>query len=887
MKLCPSCMKQIEDYADTCPYCGYEDFTTWQISFFLPPGTILNNRYYVGKSLGHGGFGITYIGKDMVLDRIVAIKEYYPTGLVTRDTDSSAVQSYPGEFGEQFYAGLEKFIAEAKRLAEFGGGRGIVQIHDCIRANNTGYIIMELLRGHTIRDMVKSGKKYTFAEASQILTPVLDALDFVHSHGIIHRDIAPDNIFITDDGAIRLIDFGAAYYVEKNADKTVSVVLKHGYAPEEQYKTHPHLGPWTDIYGLSATLYYMLTQKKPVSSIERIPDDVLKPPSEWNDSITQEQDNVILKGMAIRAEDRYQSAAEMKTAILNCPAAENEPGAGISKPINPPAPSTKRGGKGKLITVITVVIFMVVVGANIFFTGRNLPWHNSTGSSLEEEISQTPENEAAMEENADEQKKNTSNIEKTVEYTVTHVHADGTTDTDEGTVANGARHTLNPSPGGQEEYAAVSLISGQPTVTIDDSTGEAVIEGDSTFSPVRLTYYYQDDSDASDNEKSSARLGMILAASESMSYTFDTPEPIKVDESYPVDQTLTDEQVAGILNIESTDNYALGYSNYRYYVDSMDGTNQFSPLAYWDGNTGTTLHLFDMTVTQILTDTNYTMGVLEAETQSEPGWYFIKSPRTLEVFETLSVSKTITGYGRAEFYIDDDRHLCCSFQRSLTGEDRTSYVYERTEQNPTRIEVLQDLVSELVLSAERHFAEPQFSLTRFSRNSFEDDRLLMTSWTINPAEAINALNRTYSEGTNAGEEQEDGTALYNYGLTSGASSRTAFRSFLQLQGPQTNADQERVIILVADGADTDNLGNEKDDSCLSANEYVQKLKDEGYTIVTVLLLGDTGLAEDAETWLSSCASKDSNNEPLYFRLDSSDRVSVAALADEIMGTLQS
>ena len=116
MKLCPSCMKQIEDYAYTCPYCGYEDCSTLQVSYFLPAGTILNNRYYIGKTLGHGGFGITYIGKDMVLDRTVAIKEYYPTGLASRGTDSTTVQTYSGECKELFQTGLEKFISEAKKL---------------------------------------------------------------------------------------------------------------------------------------------------------------------------------------------------------------------------------------------------------------------------------------------------------------------------------------------------------------------------------------------------------------------------------------------------------------------------------------------------------------------------------------------------------------------------------------------------------------------------------------------------------------------------------------------------------------------------------------------------------------------------------------------------
>ena len=169
-----------------------------------------------------------------------------------------------------------------------------------------------------IKDMVKGGHRFSFDSAANILIPALDALSVVHSHHLVHRDIAPDNIFITDDRKVRLVDFGAAYYAGSDTGDTVTVILKHGFAPAEQYKAHPHLGPWTDIYGISATLYFMLTGKKPVNAIDRIPDDTLTLPSVWNEEITREQQAVILKGMAFRAENRYQSAAEMKDAIQRC-----------------------------------------------------------------------------------------------------------------------------------------------------------------------------------------------------------------------------------------------------------------------------------------------------------------------------------------------------------------------------------------------------------------------------------------------------------------------------------------------------------------------------------------------------------------------------------------
>ena len=969
MKFCPSCLKQIEDHAYTCPYCGYEDCSTLQISYYLPAGTILNNRYYVGKTLGHGGFGITYIGKDTVLDRTVAIKEYYPTGLASRSMDSTTVESYGGEFGVQFHSGLDRFMSEAKKLAEFGPGQGIVQIHDCIRANNTGYIIMEYLRGCTIKDMVKNGKIFTFADAAFILVPVLDTLNVVHSHDIIHRDIAPDNIFITDEGKIRLIDFGAAHYAEKNVDKTVSVVLKHGFAPEEQYKTHPRLGPWTDIYGVSATLYFMVTGKKPVSSIDRMPDDVLTPPSVFNTNVTPEQEAVILKGMAVRAENRYQSAKEMKNAILRCSAAEMKPG---EEPIRvpwpkkteqpedapedettvklnpgnhpdpPPPPKPKPVGKGKLIAVLAAIVLVAIAGViGMIMTKRTPPepepsggvaqitgtenkaeetaaeQQQETDSQITSEIEEDADSESMSETEEDADLQNTAGIEgdtdpqiisgaeediesqsipgteedtdseETIEYFVTHIHADGTSTTETGTAAEGSRQVINPSPGENEKYAAVSLISGQPTVTIDDSTGEAVIEANAMFSPVQLKYYYQNGASEAGSSATPAWFGMLLDASGSMSFTFDEPEPIMVDESYPVNQPLSDEQIGEILDKKNTDNYALGYANYRYYVNSSEANNEYSPLGYWEGNSSATIRVSDRSIIPILADSKYIMGVVHADTPGTAGWYTLSGARSTEIYETLSTSVALMGEGPVEMFVDENRHLCCNFLLSPgAGTTHTSYVYERKDDNPNRIEVLQRLVSELVLSAEQKYADPKFSLIRFSSNAFEDEKLLLRNWTDDPAKAISSLNRTYSNGTNIGEEQEDGTLLYNYGVMPETSTRTGLRTFMQLQGPLTDASQKRVIILIGEGADTDELGTEKDENGFSANDYIQELKNEGYTVVTVLFLGSSGLAEEAETWLRSCASIGSDGQPLYRRLENADEEAITALADEIMEELK-
>ena len=212
MKRCMGCMAEIETDARICPHCGYRQDTEVRESYYLVPGTVIQNRYIVGRVIGAGGFGITYIGWDNVLRRVVAVKEYFPSAFATRGYRNNQITVYSGAAREDFYAGLDSFMKEAKRLASFGNIEGIVQIFDCLQENGTGYIIMEYLKGKTVKELLKAGKRYTADEAAAVLTPVMNALSQMHNAGIIHRDIAPDNIFVTDEGEVKLLDFGAARY---------------------------------------------------------------------------------------------------------------------------------------------------------------------------------------------------------------------------------------------------------------------------------------------------------------------------------------------------------------------------------------------------------------------------------------------------------------------------------------------------------------------------------------------------------------------------------------------------------------------------------------------------------------------------------------------------
>lgn len=270
MRRCLGCMKEYDEKYDVCPYCGYcydED----PIPTCMSPGTILrgeNSNYTIGKVIGRGSFGVTYIAWDNVLERKVAVKEYMPNGCATRGIGETTVSIVKSNY-TQFSQGIEKFIDEARKLAKFQEEDGIVKIYDHFYENETAYIVMEYLDGVTLSRYLEENGTFESHKAVELLMPILRSLVKVHEAGIIHRDIAPDNIMITKDGKAKLIDFGAARYVSVTGSKSLSVLVKLGYSPIEQCTSDGKQGTYTDVYALSATLYKMITGITPPQSIDR------------------------------------------------------------------------------------------------------------------------------------------------------------------------------------------------------------------------------------------------------------------------------------------------------------------------------------------------------------------------------------------------------------------------------------------------------------------------------------------------------------------------------------------------------------------------------------------------------------------------------------------
>ncbi len=320
--LCMGCMEE-KGGAETCPHCGWVEGTPPELPHYLPPGTILNDRYLLGKVLGQGGFGITYLGWDLVLNSKLAVKEYLPQTLATRVQGATTVSAFTaGESQESFNYGLNKFLEEARALAQFIDHPGIVGVRDFFPANGTAYLVMQYIDGSTFKDFLKEqGGKVSIEVAMGVMMPAMDALKEVHSKNIIHRDISPDNIYILNNGQVKLLDFGAARQAIGEQGKSLSIILKAGYAPEEQYRSRGEQGPWTDIYAVGATIYRAITGQVPPEALDRMYSDSLTPPSKLGVNISPPVEEAVLMALAVNARDRFQNIQAMQNALMGVKAA--------------------------------------------------------------------------------------------------------------------------------------------------------------------------------------------------------------------------------------------------------------------------------------------------------------------------------------------------------------------------------------------------------------------------------------------------------------------------------------------------------------------------------------------------------------------------------------
>lgn len=312
---CVGCMKPLTAEG-RCAYCGLQQDKYRPIPRCLRPGMCLRDRYVLGRVLGEGSFGISYIAWDCLLDTVVAIKEYFPASLVSRhiseEDEDTNVYIYEKRESRKYQESLKKYLGEAKSLSAYYDLDGIVSVRDFFYANNTAYIVMGYVDGISVKEYVEKNGPIEGEKFLRMLEPVIQSLAKVHQTGVLHRDISPDNMLLTRDEKLVLIDFGAARKENINMTRSMTVVFKRGFSPEEQYRTRGQQGAWTDVYALCATAYYALTGKAPDESIQRVLEDDMPSLTEMTDvDLPMQQKRAFMKGMTVDFHHRYQTMDEL------------------------------------------------------------------------------------------------------------------------------------------------------------------------------------------------------------------------------------------------------------------------------------------------------------------------------------------------------------------------------------------------------------------------------------------------------------------------------------------------------------------------------------------------------------------------------------------------
>lgn len=353
--LCPGCFQE-KGGAALCPHCNYDE-SARRGPLVLPHRTLLQGQYLIGAVLGKpGGFGITYLALDVRLETLVAVKEYLPRDLAGREAGTISVSAHSQDDGRLFRFGLEQFLAEARTLAKFDHAH-VVRVRSVFEENGTAYLVMDYYEGISLAEYLEKKGRLSEATAVDIIMPILDGLREVHGKGFLHRDIKPQNIYLTTDGRPILLDFGSARVAMGEHSNTLSVVLTPGYAPFEQYHRKGDQGPWTDIYSCSAVLYQMLTGETPPEAPERAERDSLVPPKTLVPALSPSLNQAVLAGLAVKPSARPQSVQAFQSKLRPRQTLEPKP---------PPAPDIYAGFwkrvAASLIDSIVSLVFAGIVG---------------------------------------------------------------------------------------------------------------------------------------------------------------------------------------------------------------------------------------------------------------------------------------------------------------------------------------------------------------------------------------------------------------------------------------------------------------------------------------------------------------------------------------------
>ena len=313
---CFGCMEEIQGYP--CPHCGFDPRRVTGIEYALPMGTILAGKYLVGRVLGQGGFGITYVGWDIALERKVAIKEYYPSGQVSRNPGSRGLTWYTSVQSQQAKQnGTQMFLKEARKMSKVDDIPNVVRVRDLFQENETAYIVMDFVEGETLKARLEKTGPLPWEQAKGIFLPAIQAMEQVHKAGLVHRDISPDNLMLTPGGKVKILDLGAAKDLSVNNGASSMQVAKGGFSPFEQYTQRGSSGPWTDVYAMAATIYYTLTGKLPPVATDRVVEDTISWEEPGLKALSAQALEALQKAMVISAKNRMQSMEELEKGLYS------------------------------------------------------------------------------------------------------------------------------------------------------------------------------------------------------------------------------------------------------------------------------------------------------------------------------------------------------------------------------------------------------------------------------------------------------------------------------------------------------------------------------------------------------------------------------------------
>lgn len=386
--LCIGCMRPLGPESG-CSFCDLKQEEYTPIPRCLMPGTELAGRYVTGKVLGEGSFGITYMAWDTYMDIPVAVKEYFPGDMVSRDVicgSDNSVYLYENDKKHDYHLYLKKFWGEAKCLSRFNQVEGIVSVRDFFYENNTAYLVMQYVDGISVKKYVAQNGKIPAGQVMEQIRPVLRALEQVHNTGIIHRDISPDNLMIKEDGSFVLIDFGAARMRNIDYTKTMTVMFKRGFSPEEQYRCKGKWGPYTDVYSICATIYFMVTGSPPVDSVIRaLGDEMPSLVSMKELDIPVKQRKAVMKGLAVSAKNRWQDIGELYEALF-----EQGDETGYRRRLHMMGGGKWGNRKKTVAAVLCMFLFLGVIVGSIYFVRHNAGAEQGDHFPVQQTVARAP-----------------------------------------------------------------------------------------------------------------------------------------------------------------------------------------------------------------------------------------------------------------------------------------------------------------------------------------------------------------------------------------------------------------------------------------------------------------------------------------------------------------